>query len=343
MIVCLYEDRPTDLAGVKLAILSLARHCPGLKVALTCPAATGEFRAFIARHPQVTLDENAEWVGQGFNVKPLILARLLERHDEVVWLDNDVIVNGDFRQWLTPLTPETVAIAEDPWSYAGGGKERCLAWGLAFGRDLPGPMNTCFLRFTRAHLPLLLAWRNLTRRADYLAAQAKPVYERPVHMLSDQDVITALLASSEFAALPVRMIASGREIIQHHGAGAYTPKWRLRHLFAGFPPLVHAMGVKPWRLKEKATLRDKKGYYTAVYVELSPYVALARAYRAELGEPAPWLNTRTAAGWVCRVGGLFHPALAGLPQSFMHRVLFDAGVLNFEKKRAAEKKAGTTR
>jgi hypothetical protein len=172
------------------------------------------------------------------------------------------------------------------------------------------------MRFTPKHLPYLERCRELLSRPDYLEAQSKPIPQRPVHMVSDQDLIWALLASSEFAHLPVHYIKCGDEIIQNSGAGGYCVKERLRNTVRGLPPLIHALGKeKPWHYPEVP--QNRRDYLELAVLELCPYVTVARRYAGDLGEPAPWVNVRTGVGRALHYMTLGHHSLQGLPTAVL--------------------------
>ncbi len=74
-------------------------------------------------------------------------------------------------------------------------------------------------------------------------------YERPVHMLGDQDVLTALLTSSEFSDIPLHMLRRGPDIIQFDGVWGYSIPERITNLLGWGPTFIHAGAAKPWLVK----------------------------------------------------------------------------------------------
>src|SRR5450432_3853927 len=105
MIICTYEDRPSDLVGVQLLVSSLPRHVPGVPVHVACPAPGAELASWLRASPGVTLDETHDDRLRGWNVKAGLLTRLLDAgHEEVLWIDSDVIVAGDFRSLIPDAT-----------------------------------------------------------------------------------------------------------------------------------------------------------------------------------------------------------------------------------------------
>ena len=87
------------------------------------------------------------------------------------------------------------------------------------------------------HLPMLEAWRGLLADPRYIEAQAAPWHERPLHLLSDQEVLTALLGAVAAGAL----------------LGVIGMRWRRQRtvptLFAlpGFVLASCVAGVLAWR------------------------------------------------------------------------------------------------
>jgi hypothetical protein len=321
ILVCLYEDRPRQIPGLKILLLSLNRYCPGWPIRLRFPSIPDSFRSWLRRFSQVILFEEELTSRGSFNVKPSVLADgLIGGATSCLWLDTDVLVNGNL-DFLTKESSESIVVTQDPWEYENGSTHRAGTWGLNAGRSLPGPLNSSVVRVTQHHEELVSGWQKLLSTRTYLAEQAKPVDSRNRHMLSDQDGLSALLASEKFANIPVVELKHASQILQHHGAGAYGPMQRYSNLIAGMPPLIHAMGTtKPWNMPEHPTIiRESRAYYERVYLELSPYVHFARQYRNDLEERADWLSIRTLPGRAGSLVALNHPALKGIVQASLHR------------------------
>jgi hypothetical protein len=322
-LICLYEDRPYQIAGLKILLLSLDRHSPSWPVRLRFPDIPNSFREWLRRFSQLNLYEERLPSWGSYNVKPsVLLDGLATGADACLWLDTDILVNRNL-EFLADLPPETMVVTQDPWEYTDGSTHRCGTWGLTEGRSLPGPVNSSVVRVTQHHLAFLEAWRQLLLLEAYVGELAKPVASRNQHLLSDQDALSALLASKQFAAIPVIRLAHSREILQHHGAGAYRLKHRWSNLKEGMPLLIHAMGsVKPWRMPDRPSLfRSMRDYYERTYLELSPYVHYARQYRPYLEEETPWLDNQTIAGRVGSVMAFNRPQLKGVCQATLHRAL----------------------
>jgi hypothetical protein len=323
MLVCLYEDRPYQVAGLKILLLSLNRYASSWPIRLRFPGISEEFRQWLSRFSQLTLVEERLALSGSYNVKPsVLLDGLATGADACLWFDTDVLVNGSL-EFLSEEAPDTVIVTQDPWEYPDGSTHRCASWGLIAGRSLPGPLNSAVVRVTQQHKALLDAWQTVLSTDAYLAEQAKPIPMRNRHILGDQDAISALLASVEFTDVPVRRLRHASEILQHHGAGAYGPGQRWDNLLHGLPPLIHAMGsVKPWKMPSHPSLRSHaRDYYERVYLELSPYVHLARQYREQLHEPAEWLDVQTIAGRLSSIVTFNRPTVKGTIQATLHRKL----------------------
>jgi hypothetical protein len=323
LLVCLYEDRPYQIPGLKILLLSLERHCPSWPIRLRFPDIPSSFRAWLQRFSQVNLQEERLASGGSYNVKPsVLLDGLATGANTCLWLDTDILVNRDL-DYVAALPPDTIVVTQDPWEYVDGSTHRCATWGLTGGRSLPGPLNSSVVRVTKHHEVFLDAWRQVLLVEAYLAEQAKPVTRRNQHLLSDQDALSALLASEEFATIPVVRLAHSKDILQHHGAGAYRLQHRWSNLKHGMPLLIHAMGtVKPWRMPDRpSSFRSLRDYYERTYLELSPYVHYARQYRSYLDENTSWLDIQTLTGRVGSTIAFDQPQLKGTLQSIIHRTL----------------------
>lgn len=323
LLVCLYEDRPYQIPGIKILLLSLERHCPSWPIRLRFPDIPDSFRAWLQRFSQVSLYEERLPSWGSYNVKPsVLLDGLANGADTCLWLDTDILVNGNL-DFLAAVPPDTIVVTEDPWEYVGGSTQRCATWGLNVGRSLPGPLNSSVVRVTDHHKVFLEAWRQVLLNESYIAEQAKPVLGRNQLLLSDQDALSALLASEEFATIPVVRLAHSKDILQHHGAGAYGLKHRWSNVKQGMPMLIHAMGsVKPWRMPDRPSFfRSRRDYYERTYLELSPYLHYARQYRSDLDENTSWLDVQTLTGRVGSTLAFSRPQLKGGLQSIIHRTL----------------------
>ena len=321
MIVCVAEDRKGFLPSIKLLILSLAEHCPNLELYLIFPPADAEFMAWLSQYRQVTLRTEPLPTAYGVNVKPQAMLHLLDSgFDDVLWIDSDIIAAGKLPRWLTELDEGAVVVTEEAlWTpYGDPDALRARMWGFEVGRVLPFALNSGIVRMTGAHRALLRKWRTLLESDEYRAAQRQDWHSRPLHMISDQDVLTALLASKEFADIPLRILHRGNDIVQYFGPYGYTLRERLMHAIGRKPAFIHSQGPKPWLVPwlvsgKRPGWRGAKTYLYDLYLELSPYTLTARKYRSELSEPCPWMGARSASAFALRALGLWYAPLVGLP------------------------------
>jgi hypothetical protein len=294
-VVCAFEDRETDVIGLKLLVCSLNRHLPGIPIHITCPVADGGFQTWLRRYPQVTLDICPELRSRGWDAKPPLLMNLLDAgHKSVVWMDSDVIVTRDFRALI--VGSDTLVVAEEPRLNAYAVRQRTLGWGWKFERSLPG-VNTCVVRVTSAHRDLLAEWHACLSQPDYQAARMLPFQQRMPHVLGDQDVLSGLLCSAQFAHLDVFVMPCGEAVLQHFRADGYPPRQRIAHWLHGMPPLIHCQGLKPWRFPSVPSLIwEPRKFFHNLYLEGSPYSYYARQYDAEIGGLPECLGIRTRLG-----------------------------------------------
>jgi hypothetical protein len=317
LIVCIAEDRMGFGPPIKLLILSITKHCPALKIILIFPPADEDFVAWLSQYPQVTLRTQPLPTAYGVNVKPQAILYLLdEAHEEILWIDSDIIVTRDMAESLAGLDERTLVITEEAlWTpYRDPDGMRARMWGFKVGRVFPFTLNTGVLRATNSHYSLMTKWRELLESEEYRSAQRQDWRSRPLHMVSDQDVLTALLASEEFADIPVEILLRGRDIVQFFGPYGYTLRERLIHMTGRQPSFIHAQGPKPWlRASNKTPSRTPKNYLYDLYLDLSPYTLTASRFQRELSEPSPWMQAHSFAALALRAMGFWYAPLVGLP------------------------------
>lgn len=325
MIVVMYEDRPQALVGVRLAILSLARHCPRLPVLVWAPNADGSFNEWSRNMANVEVRNHRSGVfGRRWDVKPSVLLNALsERQDTIMWLDSDVILTGDVEARLSSVDPEAVVGTEEYfWGDHQGTTYRTTGLGLTPARRFTATINTGLLRVAPSHVPLLSHWCQILACPEYEAAQEQ--MDRPIHFFGDQEVLTGLLGSSSYAHVPVVQLRRGADIAQCFGPSGFTARERIRS-GRSLPMLIHAMGRKPWAEARSFAQNGPPGVLRraveAIHQDLTPYVEVARTYREELGVDAAWLEPRTRAGatMIRLLPG--HPALRELPLTAVESLL----------------------
>jgi hypothetical protein len=317
-VVCAHETRPHDLPGLKLLLLSLVEHCAATSVEVTYAPFDAAFAAWTADLPDVSLTA-LEDTGLAWSIKPQRLIELLDAGwDEVIWMDSDVLLTADPRH-LWAAAPEVLVAAMEPPPEESS-VSRTRGWDLKVGRELP-VVNSCVMRITQAHRGFLEAWAEMLRLPSYVKGQRLPWEERPNHLMSDQDALTALLGSVEFSDMPIKLLRNGRDVIQLNSPAAYSVTQRLSN-GRSLAPIVHAQRIKPWRYTDVPQLRrDPAGYYKLVFVELSPYLHVARGYRDRLGQTTPWMDVRSQLGRALRTISNGHVNYQGLPQAAVDRII----------------------
>ena len=316
--ICIAEDRASCEPALRILIASLARHCPGQEVALFAPNATPNFREWLTKFAQVALNP---WPLMGvwtkYDIKPIALMTVLgSGAAQAIWIDSDIVVTRDFCSTLGRLDPSMIAITEEALS--GGSQDhgglRARLWGLDVGQPLPSAANTAVVRVTQDHVALLDRWNSMLQSDVYRRAQAAPWYERPAHLAGDQEVLTALLASREFAYLPRHVLKRGRDIVQFFGTSGYTLRERVGHIGGFRGSFVHSQATRPWWPDTPAA--NASGAFATLYAALSPYLVVARQY-ADVLDDAKWLKPPTPAAHILTVLGVGHMALTGLPLAFI--------------------------
>ena len=316
--VIMFDDRPV-LTGAKLAMLSLARHCPSQQVVAFLPSASDEFVAWAARLGNVEVRRSREsLIGNGWNVKPTaILTMMDEGHEQVTWLDTDIIVRGDLMARVNSISAECIVATEEYfWGQRQGDPLRTTGLGLTPARVLTSTVNTGLIRLAKVHRHLIEHWASIMDSPEYLAAQQLSPTRRPIHYFGEQEVLTGLLCSSQYADIDVVQFRRGTDIAQCCGPSGYTLRERLQAR-GKLPLLVHSQGMKPW---SKAQLRGQSSfprrvmsYYQAMHLDLTPYNIAALEYRDQLAEDVSWMEPATALGqglsWLFKD----HPILSEAP------------------------------
>ena len=235
------------------------------------------------------VDPGPEFAELKWNVKPRILLWTLELgHPQVVWLDADVVLAGDFRHRLPVDERVFVGAEEFAWGQLPGSGARLPAWGLPPGRQLDRTVNTGVIRVGLQHRDVLEDWAALLVRRDYRDAQGVHATQRPLQLVGNQDALTALLGSAPYADLPLHLLRSGRDIAQCAGPSGFTPAERLASLRHGLPPLLHAVGVKPWQhgaawRYDGGRVHRLRAAYEDLHSRLSPYTVVARTLSEQAG------------------------------------------------------------
>jgi len=323
ILICTHDDRPQAQTGIKLLVLSLTEHCPEINVLVSWPTPDPTFIIWLEEQPKVQIHINPSYIGKEWNIKPDLLLHCLNLgFQQVVWIDSDVILARDFRDLLSDVNEETVVVAEDFYwaAYAfPGSTARAKLWGLHPGRSLSWTANTGILRVTPAHRPLLQAWNTLLACPAYVEAHQRTWITRPIHMVGDQDVLTALLSSKRFSNIPVKFLRRGKDVIYNFGPSGYTPRERLDNLANPIPAFMHCSGPKPWDAPHQVSLlSNPKAYYARVCLELADYSRVARRYRKHFDQDAIAFDLKTLPARVCCWLAGQQAPLHGLPLAVFH-------------------------
>lgn len=225
-VFCMAEDREGAEIGIQLAVLSVVEFCPGAKLLVYRPRSVPGFAEWIAAQPGCELIETTLPGANNWNCKPQALLETLswaEPGSQVVWLDSDLVVTADLATLLAKESPETLAITQEPLSAPHQGTEiRTRGWGLPVGRAFPETFNSCVVRTTHHHIPLLQHWQSLLEDPGYLHRAPEKLEQKPPHLWSDQDVLGALLGSALYQQVPIRLLRHGIDILHTGGGLAFS-------------------------------------------------------------------------------------------------------------------------
>jgi hypothetical protein len=313
-----YEDRLEAMDSLILMGESLCRVDSSVLLRLTVPDAPQSVLSWAASRPQQVEISTARPEGvRGWDVKPwLLLQELNAGRHEAMWLDDDIIVTGPISSLIKTFPPDSVIVAQE-WDtlFAPWAPPMSHYWGMRSGRRMP-TINACVLRVCQSHRPLLERYLEMTKDPAYREVQARPMDQRPRHMLGDTPILTAALESEQFSDMPFDCLLFGKHIAQCAGSSGYPPAHRFLDLFRGLPPLIHGIGRKPWDPLQAS--RPIERFMLDFATDLSPYVLASKKVAKTLNLNAEWLEPRTVPGALLRglTGG--HPALAGLPLAILH-------------------------
>jgi lipopolysaccharide biosynthesis glycosyltransferase len=290
-----------------------------MAISLFYPNADQGFLRWLGAYPQVQLRADCLSNGYSWNVKPQAIKHLLDAgFDEVIWIDSDVLVTRDIRPLFRALD-QAVFVAADHTHAPDrddGAALRAQLWQLSVGRVLPTALNSGVLRATRRHYHLMERWWDLLQSEEYQSCQQREWRKRGIHMLGDQDVLTALLTSTEFAQIPLRTLRRGKHIVQFDGIWGYTTLERTRNLLGDGPTFIHSIGGKPWVVRWESERPKHLGEYVKmVYLDMSPYTLSSAKFTEVLGRETNWMRAHYKLSSILRFLAMHHPALTGLPMA----------------------------
>ena len=303
-VVC-YEDRPHYETGVKLLLLSLAKHMPGVDVNVFLPNASQNFLNW-EHELEFVLHRDSPTSSDGFDIKPDLLKwGLRQGYQRVIFLDADIVLTGKVPQVLNDVDQTALIVAQASPLATLPTHLRTRYWGFPEGRAFLRNPSGCCISVNHDHLELIDDWRELIHSPSYVEAQrqcrqhgVKP----PVPLRGDDELLIALLGSQKYRDLNIHFLSSSRDIAQCGSSAAFPVSSRILSFFRGLPPLVHAVARKPWLTSDLSKLRAQTR---------EPYVLVARQYKDLLGENPLWLED---CFFECSSFGLFsaNPALADL-------------------------------
>ncbi len=304
------------MASVILMGESLCRWDPHVSLHLTVPDPPAAVQAWAAGRPEVELSTQPPAGVGGWDVKPSLLLKELDRGwDRVLWIDTDMIVTAPVSSLLDGFLEGAVIVAEE-WNRQGPVPVSKF-WNLRPARPLR-VMNACFVYVSAAHRRLLDRWLELIHDPRYREASRLPFERRPIHLATDGWLLAALLESEEFGHVALDYLLVGRHIAQCAGSSGYRPHHRLFDLVRGLPPLIHCIGRKPWQ-SDREVGRVQR-YLIDLATDVSPYVLAARRVARDLPLSPSWFEPRTSVGAMLRRMTAGHPAVAGLPLAVLHGV-----------------------
>lgn len=279
MIGCVYETRPESEPGLLLLATTLDRSSPGLRLRIYFDSPSIALRQVISKNANFDLVQTEGSLPPGVNVKPSILLNLLrDGYKEVVWLDSDVLVTRDVLKLFEKIDPSAIVLTEegDTRGYTDLDSRRARLWGFPVGRSFPFVLNTAVVRVNQGHIPLLTEWKECLESDFYMGFQEVSWCRRPMELMSDQDVLHALLCSKRYSNVPVCILRRGVSIYQEIGWRPITTLSWAKTLRLGVPQFVHAQNTsKPW-LIGVARERGLRSYVDQVRSDFSIYKACAR-------------------------------------------------------------------
>lgn len=288
------EDRLAEFSGLKLLLASLRHKCPDIRVSAYLKsdhiAVEGEHLRSI--HPEVQLVPMDDAIG--WACKPAVLLRALasESRDDamVMWVDTDIIAMRDFSE-LADTPSDLVLSAEE--SNPNPNDElsrRQELLGLPVGSPRQSTISSAVIGVRRSHRGLLEAWQRGVETPQFKDQQRLPEDARL--LFGDQEVWEAVLCTTEFQEIPVRLLRNFNEMLQATYT-SYVTKSQMQREVAPF--FLHATGnLKPWR---KSRMRFAQ--------EVFPYFDRAQTYLGSLADDQalPFRSSSIAARIFKRVAG----------------------------------------
>jgi hypothetical protein len=278
--IVLYEDRPSYEIGMQLLVLSLEEHWSDVDVHIFAPNATENFQQWISHRP-VSLHLECPTEAKGVNVKPYVLLWALDKgYTQAIWMDSDMILSRPLSKIFLEQPDDILIASELPGLRKINIHDRTKPWGLETGRSFKRNPSSCCIWGTQAHRSLIEDWKRLIESHEYQHWQAFSVQERPIHASHEDAVFMALIGSKQYENLSIKLLKCGQDIAQCLTISSYSLNDRLKAFFSGPPPIIHAMGKKPWLAEGTEKFEQS----------ISPYACVARRYQKYLEVDTDWLE-----------------------------------------------------
>lgn len=279
---CTYEDRRHTGIGLKLLLLSYARHGGRSPFYVFLRYPLDGFEDWCARHAPFAIVRPCTSTLFGWNTKTWCVFELFkEGHGRVAWIDSDMILGGDADTELFRHDPSVFLVS----SNTGGTHMpiRAEYWGLKVERKLTFSVNAGLFVASRTHEPFLREWQSILASDKFQNDVEKKDFSTRTLGLEcgDQDVLEGLLMSKK--DFPVHHLRTGNEVANCVGWFGYSFRERLANLGRGVPLVVHAQGAKPWY-----RVRGAKGM-DSLFLQLTTFNIAAARYEKEVEEDTAWM------------------------------------------------------
>ncbi len=315
---CTFENRRESWIGLKLLALSLEKHSRDFTLCVGMLEGQDEMAEWLRRralHAVLVPVPAFQDAWSIWSVKPRLMLQLFAQgYTDVTWLDADLIVLRDLAPLLAGLDDDTVLMAREldyPFEFNRPVME---AYAMEPRRELAGGVNTCVMRMTPRHEPLLRKLMECMAAPFFRDQTGTPGERRMIKWHYDQTIMEMLLTCGDATWTPtatVELIPAGSGVIQELGVTRYSVKDRLRNgVGLNLPWLVHALGLKPWDSNPR----------TRSVRAASVFSAFAEKYRDEVDEPMPWANASGLSSRIARMLSLGQPHWMGIGHCALGRL-----------------------
>lgn len=312
---CVNEDRREYLVCLQVLLLSIRSKMPAANVHLFECESVCLLKPWLLEHDiKVTIHPQAHSI-RGWGIKPFLLRQLLDEGlPRVTWLDADMIMLRGIDRIIETSPDSELLVTQEPGCSLENQAARALVWGDTPRRTFPSSLNSCVVKVSTQHRPLLDLWCDRIQQPLFQDAQKLPASTRPASLLSDQDILEGLLIG-RFAETPCSFLKINTQIIQEFWMHDYPLRARLKNAFSPQSPyLLHGQGPKPWEvippLNKTPELRP--------YRQVSAYAAGCRKFTRHLDpRHKSWLSPDTPFARFSRIASVGNIHLEGCPLQFM--------------------------